>query len=73
MDEKRLLMALQRYYINDISFEKVADIAEITVYELIEYVKEHELPIIHTEKDVTEGIRKMNLLLEKYGLKPIVL
>jgi len=69
LDEDKLLTALQRYYIEDISFERVAEEAGITVYELIEYVRKHDLPIIHTDEDVADGLKKVEELREKYSKK----
>jgi len=72
MNETKLLRALQRYYLNDITFERIAEEAELTIYELIEYFKEYELPVVHTEKDVVEGIRKLDALMQKQGMKGIL-
>ena len=72
MEEGKVLAALQMYYLGDITFERVAEEAGITIYELIEYFKKHELPIIHTEKDVADGIKKLDELMERCGMKRIL-
>lgn len=66
--EKGILVALYRYYIEDVTFEKSAEDAGIPIYFLIEYVSDHKLPMIHTEKDVSEGIRKVFELMKKRGI-----
>jgi len=48
MNEARLFYALQRYYLGDISFERVVQDAGITLHELIDYVREKDLRIILT-------------------------
>lgn len=57
--ENGILAALYKYYTTDVTFERVAEDAGIPVYFLIQYVGDHELPMIHTENDVKEGIRKV--------------
>jgi len=69
LDDTRVLATLQRYYLDDITFEKAANDAGITLYELIEYVKKNELPIVLTDEDRVEGIRKVSELMEKHGMK----
>jgi len=69
LDETGVLVTLQRYYLDDITFEKVASDAGITLYELIEYVRKNELPIVLTDEDRVEGIRKVSELMEKHGMK----
>lgn len=70
--EEELLRALQRYYMEDITFERVAEEGNVTIHELVEYVRKHELPIIHTEKDVVEGLKKINSLMLSHGMKGIL-
>ena len=61
MDETKILVALQRYYLDDITLERVAEVAGLTLHELIEYFNKFELPVVHTEKDVVEGIKNWTL------------
>jgi hypothetical protein len=64
--EEKILLALYRYYLHDITFEKVAEDAGVPLYFLIKYVNDYNLPIVHTDKDVTDGIKKvLNLMKEK--------
>ena len=72
MNEAKVLRALQKYYLDDITFERVAEEAEITIHELIEYFNKYELPIVHTEKDVVEGIKKLDTLMQRHGMKGIL-
>jgi len=72
VDEAKILQALQRYYLDDITFERVAEEAGLTLRELIEYFNKFELPIVHTEKDVTEGIKKLDALMHKHGMQGIL-
>lgn len=72
MEEGNLLRALQRYYLEDISFERAAEEAGVTIHELVEYVKKHALPVIHTEKDVVDGLRKVNNLMQIHGVKGVL-
>ena len=72
MDEAKVLRALQKYYLDDITFERIAEEAGMTIYELIEYFNRYELPVVHTEKDVVEGIKKLDALMQRYGMKGIL-
>ena len=66
VDEGRLLNVLRRYYTaNDISFERAAREAGITVYEMIEYVRRKKLPIVWTEQDKADGARRVSVLMKK--------
>jgi hypothetical protein len=66
--EGKILLALYRYYVEDVTFERVAEDANIPVYFFIQYVNDNELPMIHTEGDVKEGIKKVLHLMEKKGI-----
>lgn len=66
--EKDILVALFRYYVNDITFERAAENANIPIYFLIQYVNDNNLPIVHTEKDITDGIQKVVRLMERKGM-----
>jgi len=66
--EDKILLALYRYYISDITFEKAAEEANVPVYFLVQYVNDNNLPIVLTEKDVTDGIRKVMILMRKEGM-----
>ena len=67
-----MLYALQRYYLGDISFERVAQDAHITLHELIDYVKEKDLRIVLTDEDRVEGLRRLSKLMEERGLESAV-
>lgn len=72
MDETRLLLALQRYYLGGISFERVARDAGTAIQELIDYVRAKDLRIILTDKDRVEGLKKVSSLMEQHGMKSAV-
>jgi len=69
VDEVKVLLALQRYYLGDISFERVAEEAGISVYELIEFVRQNDLRLVLTDEDRVEGLEKVSEMLEKHGIK----
>jgi len=62
--EKNILFALYKYYLNDITFERVAEDANIPIYFLVRYVNDNNLPIVHTEKDITDGVRRVVELMK---------
>ena len=66
--EKRILLALYKYYLEDITFERAAEEANIPLYLFVKYVNDNNFPIVHTDKDVTEGIRKVIELMKKKGM-----
>ncbi|MBI3412870.1 MAG: hypothetical protein HY051_02195 [Candidatus Aenigmarchaeota archaeon] len=66
--EKDILVALYRYYTNDLTFEKVAEDARVPVYFLVQYVNDNDLPIVLTEKDVTDGFQKVIALMKEKGI-----
>jgi predicted HTH domain antitoxin len=68
-EEKRILLALYRYYLSDITFEKAAEEAKVPLYVFIEYVNDNEFPIVHTDKDVIDGIRKVIRLMKEKGIE----
>ena len=72
MDEAEILGALQKYYLNDITFERIAEEAGITIHELIEVFNKYRLPIVHTEKDVAEGIKKLDALMQRHEMRGIL-
>ncbi len=67
-DEKNILLALYKYYLNDITFERAAEDAHIPIYFLVSYVNDNNLPIVHTDLDVTEGVQKVVHLMVKRGM-----
>lgn len=67
-DEERILLALYRYYLSDITFERAAEEANVPLYVFIEYVNDIEFPIVHTDKDVIDGIRKVIRLMKEKGM-----
>jgi len=66
--EEKILLALYRYYLHDITFEKVAEDAGVPLYFLIRYVNDYDLPIVHTDKDVTDGVKKVLELMKEKGM-----
>jgi len=66
--EERILLALYKYYLSDITFERAAEEANVPIYFLIQYVNHNNLPIVHTEEDVRIGIEKVRLLMGKTGM-----
>ncbi len=67
--KKRILLALYRYYLEDITFEKAAEKADVPLYLFIKFVNDNCFPIVHTEADVREGIKKVMKLAKKEGIK----
>lgn len=66
--EEKILFALFRYYLNDITFERAAEDGHVPIYYLVQYVNDHNLPIVHTEKDVTTGVHKVMGLMKTKGM-----
>lgn len=66
--ENKILLALYRYYLQDITFERAAQEAGVPLYLFIKYVNDNDFPIVHTDKDVTEGIRKVVELMKQKGI-----
>lgn len=65
----KLLLALQRYYLEDISFGRAAGDAGVTLSELIDFLAENDLPLVYEEADVVEGVRRVSELLERRGVE----
>ena len=66
--EKKILFALYKYYTRDITFEKAAEEVNVPIYFLVQFVNHNDLPIVHTDKDVTDGIQKVITLMKKKGM-----
>lgn len=66
--EDKILLALYRYYISDITFERAAEEANVPIYFLVQYVNDNNLPIVLTEKDITDGIQKVIKLMKEEGM-----
>lgn len=66
--KEKALFALYKYYLNDITFEKTAEDAGIPIYFLVQFVNDNDLPIVHTDKDVTDGIKKVLELMKQRGM-----
>ncbi len=66
--KERALVALYKYYLNDITFEKTAEDAGVPIYFLVKFVNDNDLPIVHTDKDVTDGIKKVLELMRESGM-----
>jgi hypothetical protein len=69
MDKKKKLLALQRYYIDDVTLARAARDAGIELIDMLEFMRTHDLPIIYDERDVAEGIAKVSSLMEEAGIK----
>ncbi len=63
--KENILIALYRYYTNDITFERAAENANVPIYLLVQFVNDNDLPIVHTDKDVTDGLHKVLALMKK--------
>lgn len=63
--ESNILLALYKYYLSDITFEKAAEEAKVPIYFLVQYVNNNNLPVVLTDKDVTDGIKKVVLLMKE--------
>ncbi len=66
--ESKILLALYKYYLSDMTFEKVAEDANVPIYFLVQYVNHNNLPIVHTEKDVRDGYSKVIGMMIKKGI-----
>ena len=66
--ESRILLALYKYYLSDITFERAAEEADVPIYLLVQYVNHNDLPIVHTEKDVRDGYNKVIELMVEKGI-----
>jgi predicted HTH domain antitoxin len=62
-ERERILIALYRYYLDDITFERAAEEANVPLYVFIKFVEDNKLPIIYTYKDTNQGIKKVFKLL----------
>jgi len=70
--ELRALIAMQRYYLGEISFQRVAYEAGISIHELLELVNKYDLRIISSDEDVVEGLRRLSEVLESKGIKSVL-
>ncbi len=66
--KEKILLALYKYYLSDITFERAAEDANVPIYFLVQYVNDNYLPLVYTDKDVTDGIRKVIILMKKEGM-----
>jgi len=75
IDEERELKALiqlQRYYLGEISFQRAAYEARVSVYELLEIVRKYGLRMIGSDRDRVLGLRRVCELLEERGVKSVL-
>jgi len=70
--ELRVLLVLQRYYVDDVTFARAAREAGVSISELIDFMGKNDLPIVYEEADVVEGIKKISGLLEERGVKSLL-
>ena len=70
--ELRVLIQLQRYYLGDISFQRVAEEAGVSLYELIEIMRRYGLRMIGGDRDRLLGLRRLCELLEERGIKSVL-
>lgn len=68
----RVLLVLQRYYVDDVTFARAAREAGVSISELIDFMGKKDLPIVYEEADVVEGIKKVSGLLEERGVKSLL-
>ena len=66
---KKILVGLYHYYLEDITFERAAEKAGVPLFVFIKFVNDNSLPIVHTEADVREGLKKVAALAKKVGIK----
>jgi len=65
--ELRMVLAMQRYYLDEFTFQRAAEEAGVSVYELIELVRKHDLRLADSVEDIRLGLERVDKLLEKYG------
>ena len=66
--KEKMLLSLYRYYLSDMTFERVAEDAHVPVYFLVQFVNDNNLPIVFTEKDVRDGLHKVVELMRHEGI-----
>lgn len=66
--EKKILVALYKYYTNDVTFERAAEDENVPIVLFVNYVNDNDLPIVHTDKDVIVGRQKVIALMRERGL-----
>jgi predicted HTH domain antitoxin len=67
--EEKILLALYRYYLSDITFERAAEEAGVPIYLFIKYVNDNNFPIVHTDKDIIDGLHKVIELMKEMGIE----
>lgn len=72
MDERRILCVLQKYYLEDISLERAAEEESALLLAVIDYMIKNELPFVHEVEDITEGIQKVDKLMERVGMHGVL-
>jgi len=66
--KEQILLGLYKYYLTDITFERVAEEAKVPIYFLVQFVNDNNLPLVLTEKDITDGLQKVVRLMKKEGM-----
>jgi len=72
MDERKTLCVLQKYYLEDVSLERAAEEESVSLLAVIDYIIKNELPFVHEVEDVTEGIKKVDKLMERVGMHGVL-
>ncbi|MBI2084128.1 MAG: hypothetical protein HYT70_00740 [Candidatus Aenigmarchaeota archaeon] len=67
--EVRVLTALYKYYTKDVTFERAAEDENIPIVLFVNYVNDNDLPIVHTDKDMSVGIQRVLVLMKERGMK----
>ncbi|GEM_PF-2402538 len=70
--ETKALIHLQRYYLGEISFQRVAYEAKISVYELLEIVRKYGIRMVGSDRDRILGLKRVCELLEERGIKSVL-
>jgi len=72
LDERRILFVLQKYYLEDVSLERAAEEEGAPLLAVVNFMIRNELPFVHEVEDVSEGIRKVDRLMEKAGMRGVL-
>ncbi|MEM2936107.1 MAG: hypothetical protein QW231_02900 [Candidatus Bathyarchaeia archaeon] len=72
MDERRILFVLQKYYLEDVSLERAAEEESVPLLAVIDYMIKNELPFVHEVEDISEGIKKVDKLMERVGMHGVL-
>jgi len=65
--ERRILKALVRYYGEEITLERAAEMADVSLWLFIDYIRKHNLPIVFSKKDGKRGLKAVLRLARRRG------